>query len=122
MDADLDETSSSSSNDSDEDEDNDEDARIRRQEKRAGKTWELLSSKFGLVQEKKVKTITYDQITDNLIGKSGSLKDWSTNLKNDLRTWPCSPARRVCLLRTCHLYDFIAAARPHDVGRILAYT
>jgi hypothetical protein len=123
--ADLDDTSSSSSNDSDEedsdeDEDNDEDARIRRQEKRAGKTRELLSSKFGLVQEKKVKTITYDQITDNLIEKFGSLKDWSTNLKNNLRTWPCSPARRVRLLRTCHhLCEFVAAARPQDVGRIL---
>jgi hypothetical protein len=123
--ADLDDTSSSSSNDSDEedsdeDEDNDEDARIRRQEKRAGKTRELLSLKFGVVQEKKVKTITYDQITDNLIEKFGSLKDWSTNLKNNLHTWPCSPVRRVCLLRTCHhLCEFVAAARLQDVGRIL---
>jgi hypothetical protein len=123
--ADLDETSSSSSNDSDEedsneDEDNDEDARIRRQDKRAGKTRELLSSNFGLVQEKKVKTITYNQITDSLVEKFGSLKDWATNLKNKLRTWPCSPARRVRLLRTCHhLCDFVASARPEDVGRIL---
>ena len=64
----------------------------------------------------KVKTITYEQVTERLLQKFGFLKDWAANLDTKMPPWPCSPTRRLRLLHVAmHLIDFVKITRPPGI-------